>query len=74
MWVSPRRAHPSPESETALRAAEKSLQDAQERMPEAQARLVESRRVKEQLQAHNLVSYSAVAQALVFGQRPTAAS
>lgn len=74
MWAFCRRAQPSPESETAKRAAEKSLQEAEARMPEAQARLIESRRVKEQLQAHNRASYSDFVEVIVLGQKPSAAS
>ncbi|MEU5030156.1 hypothetical protein [Streptomyces milbemycinicus] len=43
-------------------------------MPEAQARLIESRRVKEQLQAHNRASYSDFVEVIVLGQKPSAAS
>ncbi|MFJ9353773.1 hypothetical protein [Streptomyces mirabilis] len=66
MWAFTRRHQPSPESETAKRAAEKSLQEAQARMPEAQARLIESRRVKAQLQAR--------IEGIALGQKPSAAS
>ncbi|MFH9038511.1 hypothetical protein ACH4FA_03930 [Streptomyces sp. NPDC017966] len=72
MWA--RRTRPSPESETALRAAEKSLQQAKAHHPEVEAKLSESRRVKEQLQAHNRVTYSDFIQSIVLGQKPSAAS
>ncbi|MFF0649378.1 hypothetical protein ACFYVV_37900 [Streptomyces tendae] len=61
MWAF-HHAQPSPESETALRAAEKSLQQAKAHHPEVEAKCRESRRVKEQFQR------------IVFGQRPSAAS
>jgi F0F1-type ATP synthase assembly protein I len=64
-----RRHKPSPESETAKRAAEKSLQEAQARMPETQARLNKSRRVKEQLRAHNRANaYSDFIEGIVLGR------
>jgi hypothetical protein len=69
-----RQPQASPEAETAKRAAEKSLQQAQARMPEAQARLIESRRVTEQLQAHNRATYTGLADGLLLGRKPTAAS
>ncbi|MES4891412.1 hypothetical protein [Streptomyces sp. NPDC096012] len=54
-----RRTKVSPEAGTAMRAAEKSLQQAQAHHPEVEAKLNESRRVKEQIRAHNRAnSYS----------------
>ncbi|MEU8556039.1 hypothetical protein AB0C80_18885 [Streptomyces anthocyanicus] len=73
MWAFHRRTHPSPESETALRAAEKSLQQAQDHRPEVEAKLNESQRVKEQIQAHNRASYCFI-QSIGLGQKPSAAS
>ncbi|MER6748043.1 hypothetical protein ACFW6C_09300 [Streptomyces fungicidicus] len=70
MWALPRNTQPSPESETALRAAEKSLQQAKAHHPEVEAKLSESRRVKEQLQAHT----PALIQSILLGQKPSAAS
>ncbi|MEV5472951.1 hypothetical protein AB0L66_11415 [Streptomyces sp. NPDC052207] len=59
MWPFTRQTKASPEAETAMRAAEKSLQQAQAHQPEAEAKLTESRRVKEQIRAHNRAnSYS----------------
>ncbi|MFF0712089.1 hypothetical protein ACFYUE_05180 [Streptomyces bauhiniae] len=43
----------SPDAETATRDAESSLQEARARTPEVEAKFTESRRVKEQLRAHN---------------------
>jgi hypothetical protein len=70
MWPSTRRsAQPSPESETAKRAAEKSLQEAQARASEVEARLTESNRVKEQLRAHNRANaYSDWIEGIVLGR------
>jgi F0F1-type ATP synthase membrane subunit b/b' len=54
-----RRTKVSSDAETALRAAEKSLQEAMAHEPEVEAKLSESRRVKEQIRAHNRAnSYS----------------
>lgn len=59
MWPFTRQTKVSPDSETAKRAAEKSLQQAQAHAPEVEAKLNESRRVKEQIRAHNRAnSYS----------------
>jgi F0F1-type ATP synthase membrane subunit b/b' len=59
MWPFTRQTQVSPEAEIAKRAAEKSLQDAQAHLPEVEAKLTESRRVKEQIRAHNRAnSYS----------------
>ncbi|MEU1457621.1 DUF7620 family protein [Streptomyces avermitilis] len=69
MWPFARQNQVSPESETAKRAAEKSLKDAQAGMPEAQARLNESRRVTEQLKAHNRANaYSDFIKGIVLGR------
>lgn len=76
MWPFPRRHVPSPESETAMRAAEKSLQEAQARAPRIEAKLNESRRVEAQLKAHNRSNnYGDFVEGLVLGRlsgRPTA--
>ncbi|MFD0210800.1 hypothetical protein ACFVH9_17105 [Streptomyces hirsutus] len=53
-----------------MRAAEKSLQQAKAHHPEVEAKLSESRRVKEQLQAHT----PALIQNILLGQKPSAAS
>ncbi|MGW3305871.1 hypothetical protein ACWDG9_04700 [Streptomyces sp. NPDC001073] len=59
----------SPESETAMRAAEKSLQEAQAGNPASLAKLKESRRVKEQLRAHNRANaYSDLIEGIVLGR------
>ncbi|MFJ6703476.1 MULTISPECIES: hypothetical protein [unclassified Streptomyces] len=64
-----RRTKVSPEAETAMRAAEKSLQQAQAHYPEVEAKLTESRRVKEQLRAHNRANqYSDWIEAVVLGR------
>ncbi|MFE9950197.1 hypothetical protein ACFYRJ_22075 [Streptomyces sp. NPDC005531] len=69
MWSFTRRSQVSPESETAKRAAEKSLREAHARTPESEARLTESRRVKEQLQAHNRSNaYSDFIEGIVLGR------
>ncbi|MFD5711313.1 hypothetical protein ACFWHW_13100 [Streptomyces pharetrae] len=69
MWPFTRRSHTSPESETAKRAAEKSLQEARAREPEVEAKLTESRRVKEQLRAHNRANaYSDFVESIVLGR------
>lgn len=70
MWPFTRRhAQPSPESETAKRAAERSLREAQARAPEVEAKLTESRRVKEQLKAHNRANqYSDWIEGIVLGR------
>ncbi|MGW5198650.1 DUF7620 family protein [Streptomyces spiralis] len=65
-----RRTTVSPEAETALRAAEKSLLDAKARHHEVEAKLNESRRVKEQIRAHNRANqYSDWIESLVLGRR-----
>ncbi|MFI5974817.1 hypothetical protein [Streptomyces sp. NPDC051452] len=52
-----------------MRAAEKSLQDAQAHRPEVEAKLTESRRVKEQLKAHNRANrYSDWIESVVLGR------
>ncbi|MET8185740.1 hypothetical protein ABZV15_08070 [Streptomyces sp. NPDC005246] len=59
----------SSEAETAKRAAEKSLMEAHARTPESEAKLKESRRVKEQLKAHNRSnSYSDWIEGIVLGR------
>ncbi|MET9848858.1 DUF7620 family protein [Streptomyces ossamyceticus] len=69
MWPFTRRSHVSTESETAKRAAEKSLREAQARTPEAEAQLTKSRRVKEQLRAHNRANaYSDLIEGIVLGR------
>lgn len=69
MWPFARRSHVSPESETAQRAAEKSLQQAQDHGPEVEAKLTESRRVREQLRAHNRANaYSDLIEGIVLGR------
>ncbi|MFE4991439.1 hypothetical protein ACFRH4_08815 [Streptomyces mirabilis] len=69
MWPFTRQTHVSPEAETAKRAAEKSLQQAQAHQPVAEAKLTESRRVKEQLRAHNRANqYSDWIEGIVLGR------
>jgi hypothetical protein len=69
MWPFTRHAQPSPESETAMRAAEKSLREAQAHHPEVEAKFIESRRVTEQLRAHNIANcYSDWIEGIVLGR------
>ncbi|MFJ3665083.1 hypothetical protein ACIPSE_01365 [Streptomyces sp. NPDC090106] len=69
MWPFTRQVHTSPEAETAKRAAEKSLQRAQAHQPEVEAKLTESRRVEEQLRAHNRANrYSDWIEGIVLGR------
>ncbi|MBL1104955.1 hypothetical protein JK361_10170 [Streptomyces sp. 5-8] len=69
MWPFTRQTQVSPEAETAKRAAEKSLHDAQAHLPVVEAKLNESRRVKEQLSAHNRANrYSDWIEAVVLGR------
>ncbi|MGW3153992.1 DUF7620 family protein [Streptomyces sp. NPDC001089] len=69
MWPFTRRTMPSPEAETAKRDAETSLQEARARTPESEAKLTESRRVKEQLRAHNRANaYSDFIEGVVLGR------
>ncbi|MEU1863690.1 hypothetical protein [Streptomyces gardneri] len=70
MWPFPRHQHqPSPESEIAKRAAERSLHEAQARLPEAEAKLNEYRQVRDQLRAHNRAEvYSAFSESIVLGR------
>ncbi|MFF3989092.1 hypothetical protein ACFY0B_31465 [Streptomyces sp. NPDC001797] len=69
MWPFTRQTKVSPDSETALRAAEKSLQEALAHHPEVEAKLTEGRRVKEQLRAHNRANqYSDWIESVVLGQ------
>ncbi|WSI24363.1 hypothetical protein OG311_13620 [Streptomyces sp. NBC_01343] len=59
----------SPESETAKREAELSLTEAQSRTAESEAKLMDSRRVKEQLRAHNRANaYSTWIEGIVVGR------
>jgi hypothetical protein len=68
MWPFTRQ-QVSPEAETAKRAAEKSLQEALAHHPEVEAKLTESRRVKEQLRAHNRANrYSDWIEGIVLGR------
>lgn len=65
-----RRSHVPPDAETATRDAESSLQAARARTSEVEAKLTESRRVKEQLRAHNRANaYSDWIKDVVLGQR-----
>ncbi|MGW3291488.1 DUF7620 family protein [Streptomyces sp. NPDC001002] len=69
MWPFTRRSHVSPESETAQRAAEKSLRDALAGNPVSEAQLRKSRRVDEQLKAHNRANaYSDLIEGSVLGR------
>ncbi len=70
MWPFPRRQHqPSPESECAMEAAAQSLREARAGLAQAEARLTESRRVKEQLKAHNRANaYSDFIEGIVLGR------
>ncbi|MFI1409427.1 hypothetical protein ACH4Y0_05775 [Streptomyces sp. NPDC020707] len=69
MWPFTRCDHVSTESETAKRDAESSLTEAQARTPESEAKLTESRRVKEQIRAHNRAnSYSDFIEGVVLGR------
>ncbi|WP_328981785.1 hypothetical protein OG258_20025 [Streptomyces mirabilis] len=69
MWPFTRRCHLSPESETAKRDAENSLTEAHARTPGVEAKLIESRRVKEQLKAHNKANaYSDFIEGIVLGR------
>ncbi|MDX3712719.1 hypothetical protein PV733_28030 [Streptomyces europaeiscabiei] len=69
MWPFTRQPQVSPEAETAKRTAEKSLQQAQDHGPEAEAKLTESRRVKEQIRAHNRANaYSDWIEGIVLGR------
>ncbi|MFE7029436.1 hypothetical protein ACFU9Y_03935 [Streptomyces sp. NPDC057621] len=69
MWPFARRSHVSTESETAKRDAESSLNEAHARTPESEAKLTESRRVKEQIRAHNRANaYSDFIEGVVLGR------
>ncbi|WP_457492448.1 hypothetical protein [Streptomyces sp. P5_D11] len=69
MWLFTRRSTVSPESETAMRDAETSLMEAHARTPESEAQFTESRRVKEQLKAHNRSNaYSDFIEGIVLGR------
>ncbi|WP_455712515.1 DUF7620 family protein [Streptomyces griseoluteus] len=69
MWPFTRRSHVSPDAETATRDAESSLHEARARTSEVEAKLTESRRVREQLRAHNRVNaYSDWIEDVVLGR------
>ncbi|WP_371538355.1 hypothetical protein OG210_21805 [Streptomyces sp. NBC_00466] len=69
MWLFTRRSTVSPESETAKRDAENSLMEAQARTPDSEAQFKESRRVTEQLKAHNRANaYSDFIEGIVLGR------
>ncbi|MFC4609712.1 hypothetical protein ACFO9E_18105 [Streptomyces maoxianensis] len=69
MWHFNRHSQVSPESVAAVRDAEKSLKEAQAGSVPAEAKLIESRRVTEQLKAHNRANaYSDLIEGIVLGR------